>query len=249
MSGAYLSEGRRLIRSADTAHALGTSFTQTEAVARKGIERKNPVMFGLGLQAVGDLRPHRATSGSITVGHGEGTPTDMGETSHQLTKTTDKTYHNPNKALDTLGHLYRLFREYRAGNAPTLLPVIPDDQAVLLKQFVAARSDVEKFEIFTRSRAYLELSDEQRKEVRDLMFSKEQRVKRTEQYLTSPELEEATAYWESIGRGRMFRPANEKYPEREWERVSTLPYYRLPGETIKPKLEQTRRFPYGQPKF
>src|SRR5262249_18425411 len=82
-------------------HALGVTYAYSERVARTGIRKHWPLLFGLGLHTVGDFLAHANLSGNTTFGHQNGINED-GSDSRMQESDADYTYHNPRKALDTL---------------------------------------------------------------------------------------------------------------------------------------------------
>jgi len=118
--GGALNQEMSPMRFGNVAHSLGAPSRDTaEVVARRGIETKNIITFGLGLHTAGDFLPHANQSGDPTFGHQEGRNEDL-SASHWYAHDADYTFKNPQKAVATFVRFTELWSEYRGKEKPNL---------------------------------------------------------------------------------------------------------------------------------
>ncbi|MCI0557963.1 MAG: RHS repeat-associated core domain-containing protein, partial [Nitrososphaera sp.] len=113
-----LDQNTRAMRFGNVAHALGApSRDIAELAAKRGIQTKNLVTFGLGLHPAGDFLPHANLSGDPSFGHQIGKNEDLSP-SHWLAHDADYTFRNPMKALSTFVRFTELWSEFLGKEKP-----------------------------------------------------------------------------------------------------------------------------------
>ena len=122
----------------NNSHALNLNKQESEAVALKGIQEKNGLLFGLGLHTVGDYLPHANLSGERTWGHQEGYNEDF-SLSTGMMPDADFTNKNPMKALATFEHFRELWSKYTGTQFNKLSG--NDPNAKLLADFIFTPDD------------------------------------------------------------------------------------------------------------
>lgn len=144
-----------LIQEGNNRHSLGLTMKESQYVADQGINRKDILLFGLGMHTVGDFFPHANLSGNMTAGHQVGKNED-GSDSHYLMHDADYTYKNPTKALYTVQVFIKKWDQFLNKQDKTTLT---KDQLGAIDKFIKAKDPAEKLKAFQEAMKTIGISE------------------------------------------------------------------------------------------
>jgi RHS repeat-associated protein len=126
-----------IMSGANFLHSLAVRPEEAEAITKLGTKKQDLFLVGVGLHHVEDLRPHANATGISTPGHEFGL-TERGNPSSPVDSIADFTAENPNLALNTIAHVYRILGEYKQSIGESAPETISRRQRQLLEKFVLA---------------------------------------------------------------------------------------------------------------
>jgi len=143
-SGVYENPGGQIeMARANNAHALNISKSASERVAREGIRKQDPILFGMGMHTIADYLPHANTIGKPTFGHREeGLSNIFG--SHMFSTFADTTGKNPERALATIKEFRKQWLNYLYNIDRNEAPNFQQEELSELASFIYARNPEEK---------------------------------------------------------------------------------------------------------
>jgi RHS repeat-associated protein len=180
-----------IMSGANFLHSLGVRSGEAEAITHLATERHDMFLLGIGLHQVEDLRPHANSTGIPTPGHKHGL-TETGIPSSPIDTVADHTHDNPNLALNTIAHAYRIMREYQESRGKSAPATISREQRHLFEAFVMAREWDQKTKNETVIKALRALPGGTTQQQLDELFGGGQMSGLTDpkRRLASPELQE-----------------------------------------------------------